>query len=115
VSRYVGHSRGRDRLSAELVSASRSSSATMGLADTRDVDGYLDAGDVAALIRRHGLKRDDGGRVTLRATSASLAMIEGLAEAGPALAALDLAESLDARERAAGLKLLDAALGRLRA
>jgi hypothetical protein len=114
VTRYVGHSRGGDRVAAELTSSLRDSAAT-GLVDSRDVDGYLAVGNVDALIRRHGLKRDDEGRVTLRATSASMEMIEGLAEAGPILAALDLAESLDARERAAGLRVLDSALERLRA
>lgn len=114
VTRYVGHSRGGERLAAELVTASRSSAA-VGLADTGDVDGYLAGADVAALIRRHGLRRDDEGRVTLRATSADMEMVEGLAEASPVLSALDLAESLDAREREAGLRVLDEALERFRA
>ncbi|MDN5852566.1 MAG: hypothetical protein L0K86_06925 [Actinomycetia bacterium] len=61
------------------------------------------------------MRRDDEGRVTLRATSASMAIVEGLAEAGPVLAALDLAESLDARQREVGVEVLAAALERLRA
>jgi hypothetical protein len=43
-----------------------------------------------------------------------MAIVEGLAEAGPVLAALDLAESLDARQREIGVELLAAALDRLR-
>lgn len=114
VTRYVGHSRGGTRLAAELITASRHAAAT-GLADAGDVDGYLAEGDVAALIRRHGLRRDDEGRVTLRVTSASKEIVERVAEAGPTLAALDLAESLDVREREAGLSVLAAASERLRA
>jgi hypothetical protein len=114
VSRYVGHSRASGRVAAELVTTSQESAA-MGLAATSDVDGYLAEGGVAELVRRHGLRRDDGGRVTLRATSARMEMVESLVKAGSIVAALDLAESLDAREREIGLSVLDAALERLRA
>ncbi|MFC5994487.1 hypothetical protein ACFQE5_09720 [Pseudonocardia hispaniensis] len=114
VTRYVGHSRAGDRVAAELVAASRAS-ASLGLADMSGVDGYLPVGDVAGLIRRHGLKRDEEGHVILRATSAAIELVEDLAQAGPILAALDLAESLDAREREIGRRVLDAGLGQLRA
>jgi hypothetical protein len=114
VSRYVGHSRSAHRVAAELVRASPSSAA-LGLADSSDVDGYLSSRDLPAMVRRHGLRRDDGGRVTLRATLASMAIVESVADAGPVLAALDLAESLDARQREVGLEVLTAALARIRA
>jgi len=87
----------------------------LGLADSSDVDGYLSSRDLPAMVRRHGLRRDDGGRVTLRATLASMAIVESVADAGPVLAALDLAESLDARQREVGLEVLTAALARIRA
>jgi hypothetical protein len=51
------------------------------VADTNDVDGYLAAGDVAGVVSRHGLTRDEEAR-----------------------------ESLDVRERRAGLDALDRAL-----
>ena len=113
VTRYVGHSRSHDRIAAELIS-SLQNSAALGLADTNAVDGYLADVNVAALVRRHGLKRADEGRITLRATSAGAEIVEKVTYSGTILAALDLAESLDARERDAGLGMLDAALERLR-
>jgi len=87
----------------------------MGLADTLDVDGYVPSRDLSMTVKRHGLRRDDEGRVTLRATSANMAIVERLAEAGPVLAALDLAESLDVRQCEVGVEVLATALDRIRA
>lgn len=82
----------------------------LGLADTNDIDGYLSADDVAGVVSRHGLTRDEDGRVTLRATTMSLDMVRDLSGRGILLAAMDLAESLDVRERRAGLDALEHAL-----
>ena len=87
----------------------------LGLAETDNVDGYLAASDMDGVVSRHGLIPDDAGAVTLRATSMDLEVVRDMSKRGVVLAALDLAESLDVRERRAGLNALDAALGSLRA
>jgi hypothetical protein len=87
----------------------------LGLADTNNIDVYLAADDVAGVVSRHGLIRDDEGRVTLRATTMDLDLVRDLSGRGAVLAALDLAESLDVRERRAGLDALDRALEAFRA
>lgn len=109
VTRYAAHSSGRQRLLGELVYAA-DASGRLGLAATSGVDGYLAASAVAGVVSRHGLLRDEQGRVTLRATSMDLACVRDLAQRSTVLAALDLAESLDVRERRAGLNALDRAL-----
>jgi hypothetical protein len=84
------------------------------LAETSEIDGYLAANDVDEVVARHGLIRDDLGRVTLRATAIELDTVRDLSKRSVVLAALDLAESLDVRERRAGLDRLDLALEDLR-
>ncbi|MFD0807764.1 hypothetical protein ACFQ0K_16855 [Nocardioides caeni] len=113
VSRYVAHRSAEERLRAELVDTS-STPARLGLAATNAIDGYLATTDVKAVVSRHGLMRDDTGSVTLRATSMDLDLVRDLVGASDVLAALDLAESLDVRERRAGLDALDRALGEFR-
>jgi excisionase family DNA binding protein len=113
VARYAGHSSTAARLRTELVDTAGAAK-SLGLADTNSVDGYLATDALADVIARHGLIRDDTGRFTLRATTVDLAMVAELAGAGTALSALDLAESLDARERHLGLDALDDALARFR-
>lgn len=109
VTRYRAHSSAGQYLLGELVYPANVAG-QLGLAETKDIDGYLAAGDVARIVSRHGLIRDDEGRVTLRATTTSLDLVRDLAGRGVVLAALDLAESLDVRERRAGLEALDRAL-----
>ncbi|GAB3866637.1 hypothetical protein GCM10028801_39200 [Nocardioides maradonensis] len=109
VTRYRAHSSAGRYLLGELVYPANVAG-QLGLAETNDIDGYLAAGDVARVVSRHGLIRDDEGRVTLRATTTSLDLVRDLAGRGVVLAALDLAESLDVRERRAGLEALDQAL-----
>lgn len=77
------------------------------------VDVYVAVDELDALVARHALTRDDAGTFTLRATTTDLAVVEELAQ-GPVLAALDLAESLDVRERRAGMDALDLALAGFR-
>lgn len=86
----------------------------LGLAESNYIDGYIAADDVASVVRSHGLIRDDEGRVTLRATTMDLDIVKDLANRGVVLAALDLAESLDVRERRAGLDALNRALATFR-
>lgn len=109
VTRYRAHSRAGRYLLGELVYAVDAGS-RFGLADTNNIDGYLASDDVDGLVSRHGLIRDDEGRVTLRATTMDLDVVRDLAERSSVLSAIDLAESLDVRERRAGLDALDRAL-----
>ena len=83
------------------------------LAATAAVDGYVAIGELDAVAGGHALVRDEEGQVTLRATSMDLAVVRVLAETAVTVAALDLAESLDSRERHAGLAALERALERL--
>lgn len=113
VTRYRAHSRAGQYLLGELVYAT-DVAGRLGLAATNDIDGYLAADDLAGVVARHGLIRDDEGRVTLRATSMDLDAVRDLGKRSVVLAALDLAESLDVRERRAGLDALDRALEEFR-
>lgn len=114
VNRYVAHRSAGERLRSELVDTT-SAAERLGLAATNVIDGYLAATDVKAVVSRHGLIREDTGSVTLRATSMDLDVLRELVSASDVLAALDLAESLDVRERRAGVDALDRALGVFRA
>ena len=113
-SRYIGHSSTAGRLREQVVDTSRAGEA-LGLTATAAVDGYVAAGELDAIVARHGLVRDEAGPFTLRVTGMPLDVVAELAGAGPVLAALDLAESLDVRERRAGLDALTSALDRFRA
>lgn len=109
VTRYRAHSSAGKYLLAELVYPV-DVAGQLGLADTNDIDGYLAADDVPGVVSRHGLTRDEEGRVALRATTVDLGLVRDLSGRGVVLAALDLAESLNVRERRAGLDALDQAL-----
>jgi hypothetical protein len=107
VHRYRGHSRTAERLRLELVDTSSAATA-LGLMDAADrVDGYVTADDLDKIVRRHALIEDASGQYTLRATEMKLATVRAIAQNSPALAATDLAESLDVRERQTGLGFLD--------
>jgi hypothetical protein len=87
-------------------------SATFGMGpDAGKADGYCapEARDV--LIEEFFLVPDFGGNVVVRATDClrALGVETGAAMPWPVVAA-DLAESADPRERAAGLRALEAAL-----
>ena len=88
----------------------------LGLIEAADrADGYVAAHDLDEIVARHALVEETDGDYTLRATTMDLATVRALAENAPVLAALDLAESLDIRERQAGLNFLDDRLKRLNA
>ncbi|KRC48891.1 MULTISPECIES: hypothetical protein [unclassified Nocardioides] len=114
VSRYVAHRSAGERLRSELVDTA-SAAERLGLAATNVIDGYLAATAAKAVVSRHSLIRDDTGIVTLRATSMDLDVLRELVSASDVLAALDLAESLDVRERRAGVDALGRALDVFRA
>lgn len=113
VTRFAGHASSAARLRAEIIDTS-AAAAALGLADTASVDGYVTVCELEATVARHALMRDDNGRFTLRATAMDRDTVRELAEVSTTLAALDLAESLDARERQIGLGALTEALERLR-
>lgn len=72
-------------------------------ARTNTVDGYVSTENVAALVSGLFLVRDIDGNVTLRVTDAEY---HSNRIASVATVALDLADSLDPRQRAAGLRAL---------
>ena len=109
VARYQAHSSAGRYLAAEIVDTAHMAR-RLGLTETTNIDGYLMADAVAGVVARHGLRRDDEGRVTLRDTTMEIHLVRDLSVRGVVLAALDLAESLDVRERRAGLDALDRAL-----
>ena len=112
VHRYAGHVSSARRLRAEVVDLS-DAAMRLGLSETAGVDGYVATDRLEDLVVQHALVLDDAGSFTLRATRIDLEVIARLAE-GAVLAALDLAESLDVRERRIGLDALDQALARFR-
>jgi hypothetical protein len=107
--RYASHSSAPARIAQHLVDTAEAAEA-LGLARTADIDGYVASAKAGALVAAHGLIRDDNGRVTLRETDMDLTVVAELAQSGPVLTALDLAESLDVRERAVGINTLGKAL-----
>lgn len=113
VTRYRGHSSSDQHLRGGLVRTA-DAAGRLGLAAPETIDGYLASDDVAGVVRSHGLIRDDEGRVALRATTMDLDVVRDLANRDVVLAALDLAESLDVRERRAGRDALSRALEGLR-
>ena len=115
VHRYEGHSRAAERLRHEVVDTAGAAGA-LGLIESPDrVDGYVATRDLNKIVARHALIEAADGQCTLRATEMNLATVRTLAGNAPVLAALDLAESLDIRERQAGLNFLDDRLKRLNA
>jgi hypothetical protein len=115
IHRYAGHRSTGARLRAEIVVVHRAGQ--LGLAgDDGQLDGYVATDSLASLVTRHALAEDTHGHFALRATDFDLAAIAAIADAGqiPVLAALDSAESLDARERGVALDALAQALTRFR-
>ena len=109
VTRYRAHSSTGQYLLGALVHTS-DTAGRLGLADTDGIDGYIVTEAIAGVVHDHGLIRDDEGRVTLRATAMDLDTVRNLGDRAVVLAALDLAESLDLRERRAGTNALERAL-----
>ena len=106
----------RDRVvltGTAAVDADRATAAQFGLgtAQRETVDGYVNRAAVAELVERYFLIEDERGNVTLRITDD---LSDGGTVADTVTVALDLTESLDARERAAGLRVLSEQLAALR-
>ena len=114
VHRFYAHPRGLSHLAREAIP----SGATRGVgglsAATDRIDGYVDDATLSRWIKRFRLEPDPAGNVTLRETTMPSSVVTDLARGKRhVLAALDLAGSIDARERSTGLRLLDRALERL--
>ncbi len=94
------------------VDADTAVAAALGLAASarQQVDGYTDTDGAAQLIDRFFLTPDPGGNVTLRLAEPA----PGGRVADLVTVAVDLAASLDVRERAAGLALIASRLAGLR-
>lgn len=112
VARYYGHSSVIEHLRPYVIEPSmRELGLTAQAAEV--VDGYVPVGSIATYVAAHGLTADSDGRIILRATTMDEQVVRRLAVL-PVLAALDLAGSLDPRERRAGLDALERALQVLR-
>jgi len=80
------------------------------------LDGYVAASALRRLVQRYRLTSDPAGNVILRTTGIPPETVNEVARGRRrVLAGLDLAGSTDARERSAGHRILDRALGALRA
>ncbi|EFQ84352.1 hypothetical protein HMPREF0063_10204 [Aeromicrobium marinum DSM 15272] len=109
-----GHRAAVDRIAAEIVTTGSGEAVGDLATQTRaTADGYVTSDVFDDLVSRYNLTEGTGttSNVTLRVTSFDPETIRQIAAAGEVLAGLDLADSLDTRERAAGLQVLTAALG----
>ncbi|GAA4724404.1 hypothetical protein GCM10023216_12990 [Isoptericola chiayiensis] len=113
VTRYRAHPSVARHLSDAVVHHQEAEQ-RLGLTASTALDGYVAEADLGGLVSQYGLDRDDDGDVVLRATTMDLGVVRELAEGDVVLAALDLAESLDVRERRAGQQALGRALERFR-
>jgi len=109
VQRYAGHPSAVGRVRAATVST-HLAARRLGLADFNALDAYVAADAIDEVVRSRGLVADAVGSFTLRATTMDMEVVANAARAGDVLAALDLAESLDVRERSAGARALEQAL-----
>lgn len=113
VHRVTGHRRSAHRIAAELVTTG-TAAARLGLTSaTERIDGYATIAEVERILERYHLIQATGhdDAAVLRAVSeVSRSDVERINTAGDLLAALSLAESLDDRERSAGLDYVGSAL-----
>lgn len=107
--RYAGHPSAVSRVRTATIST-HLAARRLGLADVNSVDAYVAANDLDSLVDAYALTVASDGAFVLRATTMSLHVVAELAERGTVLAALDLAESLDVRERSAGVDALTEAV-----
>ena len=114
VHRVTGHRRSAQRIAAELVNTG-TAAARLGLTSAAvRIDGYATIAEVELILERYHLGQATGSddAAVLRAVSeVSRSDVERINTAGDLLAALSLAESLDDRERSAGLDYIGSAVG----
>jgi excisionase family DNA binding protein len=110
----VHHFRASESFLEELAAAvvrtgpSAMTPSTFGMErDLTRIEGYCDDGALSGLVRRFQLADDAHGNVTLRTAPLLSLGLKDVTEMPTAVVAADLAESLEARERAAGLRVLE--------
>jgi len=113
VHRLHGHASAALRLRDGIVASGNTAALGDITAAMNRVDGYIGEDAYEGLVRDYGLVEAWDGNVTLRTTGFDVAVIERLATADSVLAALDLAKSLDTRERTTGLGILNRVLEHL--
>ena len=113
IKRYAGHPSAVSRVRSATIST-HLAARRLGLADSSAVDAYVAADGLDDLVSAYALAPAGDGAFVLRATTMGLDVVAELADTGNVLAALDLAESLDVRERSAGARGLVAALDSFR-
>jgi hypothetical protein len=111
--RYAGHPSAVGRVRAATLST-HIAGRRLGLADAAGVDAYVAADRLDEVVESHALVLDAAGSFTLRSTSMDIELVAQLITETDVVAGLDLAESLEVRERSAGKKALEAALEALR-
>lgn len=102
-NRFEGHRSVVGKVAEELV---RGSALIGDLAVERGVDGYLDEDRLADLVDRFRLRAASGGTITVRGTHHLDRAQEIASRDAELLAAVDLATSVDAREREAALTVI---------
>ncbi|MFE3546012.1 helix-turn-helix domain-containing protein [Nocardia sp. NPDC059177] len=80
----------------------------LGIVDSGEdrIDGYLAARDRDSLVRSLGLRADPAGDVTLRITEFDFDQVRRLVTGGVLVAAIDIATSLDPRQRGVGQRAM---------
>lgn len=108
VHTYIGHPSATGRLTQQLATTDQT---RLGLTPSpaERVDGYIDAAVLDSTVSSLGLREDPRGAITVRATNFDFNLVVGLA-GQVVLAALDVATSLDPRERGVGERALAAVL-----
>jgi len=117
VHRLTGHRAALDRIAGEMILSGANRNVGDLTASTRDrIDGYVDSGQYDGLVARYRLTADAGeaGNVVLRVTGFDVETVAAITQSGDVLAGLDLATSLDTRERSTGMEVLGHALEGLR-
>jgi len=109
-----GHPAAVQRLSTEVVRAGSDRAIGELVAIEGRLDGYVSASQYEDLTVRLHLEDDWNGAITLRSTLFDIGEVARIADFSEVLSAVDLAGSLDSRERSAGLATLDEALKTLR-
>jgi len=111
--RCVGHRHSAARISRELVNVNTGTAILSLTATAENVDGYATATTIEQIIARYHLRVNFGASdaALLRAvTAVDIDVVRKVNEDSEVLAALSLSESLDTRERSAGLDFLKRAL-----
>jgi hypothetical protein len=116
IRHFSVHRRALGPLAREVTSSGATDGIAGLTAASERVDGYVDGAALDRLVGRYRLRADPAGSVVLRVTDVQMDLVAALARGKRhVLAGLDLAGSTDTRERSAGRRLLERAIGALRA